>query len=617
MTPTGWQPRLGTGLNIMTDSNTGQKYSFVSTPTEVTLPGTPFSPEIMNRLEQSIANSEIIYFDAAPTASTPGALGQFGAYDGMVYYCTGASISMSYGALQPGTYYFWAQNLPYSFTLASTETILTFDGATLSGDATIPTNCWPQGTEITLTDNSTYQWTALTPGASTIPISDSLAASIGLPNGSTIADALTKMESGVFLSDAYQLLSAIGQAGSANPIAGIAYGGGRYVAAIDGSTVMVSLDGTNWTTYTVSPAPITGQISAIAYGNGYFLAVGSGGVMYSVNGGTQWQTFTSGIPSGEWTGVAYINGTWAICGTTGIYSSTDLSGWTQRNTTAWDSMCNSGTALYVCNQDAVYSSADGVSWAQAYASGGTVVTSDGAGNVMLLSPNTDAGGVFYNGTSWDNLYTPGSASTITGGYVVDGTPYYCMTGESISYIALATTGESYASDQYGSTLLGGISANGTVLVYGGNSSIFTPIPTNTALTAMGNEFALNFQKFAIQREFVQDFIIAQGSVGIWTYRKYASGTMECWGVITCQWQGFTQAVYKDETFPTTVSFSSISAVTCGLADNDISDLSTMGWNARALSTNPSVVTAIVCNPNNNFTASTELNVSVHVLGAWK
>ena len=208
----GWQPRLGTGLNIFQNTNNGQSLTLVNTPTEVALEGTAFSPEIMNELEQAIANSEIINFSAAPTASTPGALGQFGAFDGMVYYCTGVSISMSYGALSAGTYYFYAQNLPYSFTLSGASAGLSFNGATLtSGGSPVKTNCWPQGTQITMADNSTYQWAALTPAGNTIPISDELAQALGLASGATVSDALQKLEGCVYQQSDGSLIDAKGQ----------------------------------------------------------------------------------------------------------------------------------------------------------------------------------------------------------------------------------------------------------------------------------------------------------------------------------------------------------------------------------------------------------------------
>lgn len=207
----GWQPRLGTGLNIFQNTNNGQSLTLVNTPTEIILEGTAFSPEIMNELEQAIANSEIINFSAAPTASTPGALGQFGAFDGMVYYCTGVSISMSYGALSAGTYYFYAQNLPYSFTLSGASSGLSFNGATLtSGGSTVETHCWPQGTKITMVDNSTYQWTALTPASNTIPISGELAQALGLPNNSTVADALGKLENAIYIDSNSIIINATG-----------------------------------------------------------------------------------------------------------------------------------------------------------------------------------------------------------------------------------------------------------------------------------------------------------------------------------------------------------------------------------------------------------------------
>lgn len=214
----GWQPRLGTGLNIFQNTNNGQSLTLVNTPTEIILEGTAFSPEIMNELEQAIANSEIINFSAAPTASTQGALGQFGAFDGMVYYCTGVSISMSYGALSAGTYYFYAQNLPYSFTLSGASAGLSFNGATLtSGESPIETNCWPQGTQITMVDNSTYQWTALTPASNTIPISDELAQALGLASGATVSDALQKLEGCVYQQSDGILCDALG-----NPLQKIA-----------------------------------------------------------------------------------------------------------------------------------------------------------------------------------------------------------------------------------------------------------------------------------------------------------------------------------------------------------------------------------------------------------
>ncbi len=58
---------------------------------------------------------------------------------------------------------------------------------------------------------------------------------------------------------------------------------------------------------------------------------------------------------------------------------------------------------------------------------------------------------------------------------------------------------------------------------------------------------------------VADFVIEQGTSGIWTYRKWNSGIAECWGTssgttsITTQWYQATMYVSDDvlcEKFPT-------------------------------------------------------------------
>lgn len=55
-----WVARQGVGLNKFTDQN-GVKYEFTPSPDEVTQPGTPFSAEWMNEMEDGIAAAGIIY----------------------------------------------------------------------------------------------------------------------------------------------------------------------------------------------------------------------------------------------------------------------------------------------------------------------------------------------------------------------------------------------------------------------------------------------------------------------------------------------------------------------------------------------------------------------------
>ena len=56
-TPNTWQARQGSGLNRFQDQN-GTLYEFTAAPAEVTQPGTPFSADWMNHLEQGVAAAQ-------------------------------------------------------------------------------------------------------------------------------------------------------------------------------------------------------------------------------------------------------------------------------------------------------------------------------------------------------------------------------------------------------------------------------------------------------------------------------------------------------------------------------------------------------------------------------
>lgn len=115
---------------------------------------------------------------------------------------------------------------------------------------------------------------------------------------------------------------------------------------------------------------------------------------------------------------------------------------------------------------------------------------------------------------------------------------------------------------------------------------------------------------------MQDFVVAQGTSDIWTYRKWNSGIMECWGLVTCD-TVLPQVAYSDEVLPDPIIFASIKAITCGLADNSTDSPSGWGLSVRGWSPNPKSVTAAVYNPANDFTATIALHVSMHVFGRWK
>ena len=394
----GWKPRLGKGLNLFRNTLNNQQLALVNTPTEVTLEGTPFSPEIMNELEQAIANSAILSFSAAPTASTPGALGQFGAHDGMIYYCTGADISMSYGAIEAGTYYFYAANLPYSFTLDTAKTGLTFDGATLTaGGSAVTTHEWPQGTKLDMTDASVYAWTKV-----------------------------TQVRDGLYIKDPKPILSGlvVTTYTDIQSVTGIAYGAGRYVACMDGGGVLVS-GSANGPFEAVSTS--ASALNAVAYGNGTFLAVGDTGVISS--DGTSWEA-ASGFPAGTWYGVVYFSGLWIISGSNGIYTSSDLTTWVRRYTRASYGLCATSSKVYAAGvTDGYYvmTSTNGTEWSAfspAPEQGGRYIFADENGYVALLvGADAEEPATFYSGggTGWGyGTFTAGSIMRC--GCYISGTP---------------------------------------------------------------------------------------------------------------------------------------------------------------------------------------------------
>ncbi|MDY3011429.1 MAG: hypothetical protein SOR93_09300 [Clostridiales Family XIII bacterium] len=111
-----------------------------------------------------------------------------------------------------------------------------------------------------------------------------------------------------------------------------------------------------------------------------------------------------------------------------------------------------------------------------------------------------------------------------------------------------------------------------------------------------------------------DYIVEEGTAGIWTYRKWNSGIAECWGIIS-SWFSCTipglggyyhpQGIYVDmpiDLFNTTpVGTASIygGGVACGIQVRAISKTQ-FYWNALSIS-----------NTGQTYTAH------MHVKGRWK
>jgi hypothetical protein len=92
-----------------------------------------------------------------------------------------------------------------------------------------------------------------------------------------------------------------------NPLAGVAYGNGIFVAVggeeeLSGA-ILSSSDGITWTSRSLGNS---GYLSGICYGNGAFVAVGDNGTVLTSSDGVNWTSCTSGTAN-NLNGVCYDN----------------------------------------------------------------------------------------------------------------------------------------------------------------------------------------------------------------------------------------------------------------------------------------------------------------------
>ena len=55
---------------------------------------------------------------------------------------------------------------------------------------------------------------------------------------------------------------------------------------------------------------------------------------------------------------------------------------------------------------------------------------------------------------------------------------------------------------------------------------------NTSIGTTGNRLANFLKSIALKLGLIADYVVEQGTSGIWTYRKWNSGIAECWGLWT-------------------------------------------------------------------------------------
>ena len=112
-----------------------------------------------------------------------------------------------------------------------------------------------------------------------------------------------------------------------NPLGGVAYGNGLFVAVGWNGAILTSPDGVNWTAWT---SGTSSELKGVAHGNSLFVAVGKSGTILTSPDGVSWNQQTSETSS-ELKGVAYGNSLFVAVGDDGtILTSPDGVSWTAR-----------------------------------------------------------------------------------------------------------------------------------------------------------------------------------------------------------------------------------------------------------------------------------------------
>ena len=117
-----------------------------------------------------------------------------------------------------------------------------------------------------------------------------------------------------------------------------------------------------------------------------------------------------------------------------------------------------------------------------------------------------------------------------------------------SHASSATTYGKGTSSAYGHVKLSDSTTATTAAASGGTAA--TPKAVSDALAA-----AKSYAD-SVAGGTAADYVVEQGAEGIWTYRKWASGTVECWGALSCSniavdsaWGGVYESTGQKLTFP--------------------------------------------------------------------
>lgn len=107
----------------------------------------------------------------------------------------------------------------------------------------------------------------------------------------------------------------------------------------------------------------------------------------------------------------------------------------------------------------------------------------------------------------------------------------------------------------------------------------------------------------------RDYIVEQGTSGIWTYRKWNSGVAECWGIYSNTISASTVSNGNYINYPFT--FIAIPCITIGLSAGG-ADLYDAHIEQSGTTTTQVRLTMI-----NRYTSSVAMKVNMVVIGRWK
>jgi len=154
------------------------------------------------------------------------------------------------------------------------------------------------------------------------------------------------------------------RSGTHNTLLGVTYGNGLFVAVGGGGIILISSDGVNWRE---ANSATENDLFKVTYGNGLFVAVGEFGTIVTSSDGLNWIYRGSFMREGNLLRVTYGNGTFVAVGSRGtILTSRDGVNWTRQNSPTTETFLgityNNGTFVAVGGLGTLLTSRDGVNW---------------------------------------------------------------------------------------------------------------------------------------------------------------------------------------------------------------------------------------------------------------